>query len=75
MFLFRGQERLHGRLINVKLSLLDWQFQIMCIYAPNEPGGRSEFFSDLWRRTFPGYLCFLEVTSIALIVLSRQSWW
>ena len=43
----------HGRLINVKLSLHDWQFQIMCIYAPNDPRDRSEFFSDLWRHTFP----------------------
>ena len=25
-----------GRLINLKLSLHDWQFQIMCIYAPND---------------------------------------
>ena len=25
----------------------------MCIYAPNDPRGRSEFFSDLWRYTFP----------------------
>ena len=25
----------------------------MCIYAPNDPRGRSEFFPDLWRYTFP----------------------
>ena len=37
----------HGRLINVKLSLHDWQFQIMCFYAPNDSKSRSEFFSDL----------------------------
>ena len=43
----------HGRLINVKLSLHDWQFQIICIYATNDPKGKSEFFSDLWRHTFP----------------------
>ena len=49
----------YGRLINVKLSLLDWQFQIMCIYAPNDPRGRSELFSDLWRCTFPGIPLFL----------------
>ena len=49
----------HGRLINVKLSLHDWQFQIMCIYAPNDPRGRSEFFSDLWRHTFLGIPLFL----------------
>ena len=49
----------YGRLINVKLSLHDWQFQIMCIYAPNDPGGRSEFISDLWRPTFPGIPLFL----------------
>ena len=30
----------HGRLINVKLSLHDWKFQIMFIYAPNDPRGR-----------------------------------
>ena len=41
-------------LINVKLSLHDCQFQIMCIYAPNDPRGRSEFFLDLWRHTFHG---------------------
>ena len=23
----------------------------MCIYAPNDPRGRSEFFLDLWRHT------------------------
>ena len=43
---------LYGRLVNVKLSLHDWKFQIMCVYAPNYPRGRSEFFSDfsdLWR--------------------------
>ena len=48
-----------GRLINVKLSLHDWKFQIMCVYAPNDPKGRSEFFSDLWRHTFPGIPLFL----------------
>ena len=49
----------HGRLINVKLSLHDWKFQIMWVYAPNDPWGRSEFFSDLWRHTFPGIPLFL----------------
>ena len=34
----------YGRLINVKLSLHDWKFQIMCVYALNDPRGRSEFF-------------------------------
>ena len=29
-----------GRLINLKLSIHDWQLQIMCIYAPNDPRGR-----------------------------------
>ena len=33
-----------GRLINLKLSIHDWQHQIMCSYAPNDPRGRSEFF-------------------------------
>ena len=49
----------YGRMINVKLSLHDWQFQIMCIYAPNDPKDRSEFFSDLWRHTFLGIPLFL----------------
>ena len=49
----------HGHLINVKLSLHDWKFQIMCIHAPNDPRGRSEFFSNLWRHTFPGIPLFL----------------
>ena len=49
----------YGRLINVKLSLHDSHFQIMCIYAPNDPWGRWEFFSDLWRHTFPGIPLFL----------------
>ena len=46
-------------MINVKLSLHDWQFQIMCIYAPNDSRGRSKFFSDLWRHTFPVTPLFL----------------
>ena len=50
---------LHGHLINVKLSLHDWVFQIMCVHAPNDPKCRSEFFSDLWRHTFPGIPLFL----------------
>ena len=50
---------MHGRLINVKLSLDDWKFQIMCVYTPNDPKSRSEFFSDLWRHTFPGIPLFL----------------
>ena len=50
---------MHGRLINVELSLHDWKFQIMCVYAPNDPRGRSEFFSDLWRHVFPGAPLFL----------------
>ena len=45
---------MYGRLVNVKLSLHGWIFQIMCVYAPNDPRGRSEFFSDLWRHAFPG---------------------
>ena len=49
----------HGRLINVKLSLHNWQFRIMCICALNDPRGRSEFFSDLWRHTFPVIPLFL----------------
>ena len=31
----------------------------MCINAPNDPRGRSEFFSSLWRHTFPGIPLFL----------------
>ena len=50
---------LYGRLVNVKLSLHDWKFQIMCVYAPHDPRGRSEFFSDLWRHVFPGIPLFL----------------
>ena len=45
---------LYGHLVNVKLSLHDWKFQIMCVYALNDPRGRSEFFSDLWRHAFLG---------------------
>ena len=52
---------MYGRLINVKLSLHDWKFQIMCVDAPNDPRGRLEFFSDLWRHTFPGVPLFLGV--------------
>ena len=49
-----------GRLINLKLSIHDWQLQIMCVYAPNDPSaGRSEFLSGLWRHTFPGIPLFL----------------
>ena len=48
-----------GRLINLKLSIHDWQLQTMCIYAPNDPRGRSKFFSGLWRHTFPGISLFL----------------
>ena len=50
---------MYGRLVNVKLSLHGWIFQIMCVYAPNDPRGRSEFFSDLWRHAFPGIPLFL----------------
>ena len=49
----------YGPLVNVKLSLHDWKFQTMCVYALNDPRGRSEFFSDLWRDTFPGIPLFL----------------
>ena len=31
----------------------------MYIYAPNDPRGRSEFFSDLWKHTFLGIPLFL----------------
>ena len=31
----------------------------MCIFAPNDPRGRSEFFLDLWRHTFLGIPLFL----------------
>ena len=48
-----------GRLINLKLSIHDWQLQIMCINAPNDPRGRSEYFSGLWGHTFPGIPLFL----------------
>ena len=48
-----------SRVINVKLSLYNWMFQIMCVYAPNDPRGRSEFFSDLWRHAFPGIPLFM----------------
>ena len=41
------KRNMHGRLVNGKLSLHGWKFQIMCIYAPNDPKGRSEFFTDL----------------------------
>ena len=63
----------HGRLINVKLSLRNWQFQIMCIYALNDPRGRSEFFSDLWRHTFPVIPLFLggDVNCIDSLELDR----
>ena len=36
-----------------------WIFQIMCVYAPNDPRGRSEFFSDLWRHALPRIPLFL----------------
>ena len=49
----------YGRMINVKLSLHGWIFQVMCVYAPNDPKSRSEFFSELWRHTFPGIPLFL----------------
>ena len=58
------------RLINLKLSIHDWQLQIMCIYAPNDPRGRWDFFQACEDTRFPGYLCFLGAISIALIVLS-----
>ena len=50
---------MHGHLVNVRLSVHGWKFQIMCVSAPNDPRGRSEFFSDLWRHTFPGIPLFL----------------
>ena len=56
---FEVKRDMYGRLVNVKLSLHGWIFQIMCVYAPNDPRGRSEFFSDLWRQAFPGIPLFL----------------
>ena len=50
---------LEGRILNLKLSMNDWVCQIMCVYAPNDPRGRSEFFSNLWRHTFPEIPLFL----------------
>ena len=66
----------HGRLIIVKLSLHDWQLQIMCIYAPNDPRGRSEFFSDLQRHAFPGISLFLggDFNCIESLELDRAGW-
>ena len=58
------------RLINLRLSIHDWQLQIMCIYVPNYPKGRWEFFQACGDTRFPGCLCLLEVISIELIVLS-----
>ena len=49
----------YGHFVNVKLSLHDWKFQIMCVYAPNDPRGRSDFSSDLWRHMFYGIPLFL----------------
>ena len=49
-----------GRVISVKLSLHNWKFQIMCVYALNDPRIRSEFFSDLWRHVFPGIPLFMR---------------
>ena len=57
--ILRVKRDFHGRFINVKLSLQDWKFQILCIYAPNDPRDKSEFFSDLWRHTFPKIPLFL----------------
>ena len=48
-----------GRLINLKLSIHDWLFQIMCIYAPNDPRGRSDFFQTCGDTRFPGIPLFL----------------
>ena len=59
-----------GRLINLKLSTHDWQLQIMCIYANNDPKGRSEFFQACGDTCSLGYFCFLQVISIVLTVLS-----
>ena len=56
----------YGRLVNVKLSLHDWKFQIMCVYAPNDPRGRSEFFQTYGDIRSPEYLCFWEVISTVL---------
>ena len=57
----------HGRLMNVKVSLHDWQFQIMCIYAPNDP---RALFRLMETHVSLDIFGFWEVTSIVLIVLS-----
>ena len=56
---FEVKRDFDGRLINLKLPMHDWQLQIMCIFAPNDPKGKSEFFSGLWRHTFVGIPLFL----------------
>ena len=53
------KKNFHGHLIDLKLSIHDWQLLSMCIYAPNDPRGRSELFSGLWRHTFLGIPLFL----------------
>ena len=56
----------YDRLVNVKLSIQDWKFQVMCVYAPNDPRGRLEFFQTYGDTRSLGYLCFWEVISTVL---------
>ena len=48
----------NGRLINLKLSIHDWQLQIMCICMLQMTQGAGRSFSGLWRHTFPGIPLF-----------------
>ena len=63
----------HGRLINVKLSLHDWQFQIICIYGPNDRWPDRSSFQTYGDTRSPGYLCFWEVISIVLTAGDKGS--
>ena len=59
---------MYGRLVNVKLSLHGWIFQIMCVYAPKILGADRSSFLTCGDTRSPGYLCFWEVISTVLRV-------
>ena len=44
---------LAGRVLSVKVEHEQHYFQVINIYAPNNPGERELFFDDLWRFKFP----------------------
>ena len=60
-----------GRLINLKLPNMTGSFRSCVSMLRTTQGAGRNFFQAYGDTRFPGYLCFLEVISIVLIVSSQ----